>query len=174
MQLTQNVVYLFCYKQYPFLVFCYLSWIIYHGDEEQVIYWTIYRLPKSVPFLSHPMKSNELVSFQENPCNHLFFHATFKMRGNISQTVVKCHNLICKHHLGSCSSFQSSMCWVGSTSESYKTKKQRCFLFAVCYFLSILNNPHNLILVQTFRNKFQTSEIVTYVYQYWTMLANFI
>ena len=29
------------------------------------------------------------------------------------------------------------------------------------YFLSILNNPHNLILVQTFRNKFQTSEIVT-------------
>ena len=108
------------------------------------------------------------------PMQSFVFHATFKMCGNISQTVVKCHNLICKHHLGSCSSFQSSMCWVGSTSESYKTKKQRCFLFAVCYFLSILNNPHNLILVQTFRNKFQTSEIVTYVYQYWTMLANFI
>lgn len=67
------------------------------------------------------------------PMQSFVFHATFKMRGNISQTVVKCHNLICKHHLGSCSSFQGSMCWVGSTAESCKTKKQRCFLFAVLF-----------------------------------------
>ena len=34
--------------------------------------WTLLRLQKSVPFFSHTMESNELVSFQENPCTDLY------------------------------------------------------------------------------------------------------
>ena len=64
---------------------------------------------KECAILVHTMESNELVSFEENPCTDLYalcFYATFKMLDDGSKTVVKCLNLIYTHSFRSCVLFR--------------------------------------------------------------------
>ena len=64
--------------------------------------------------VKNSLKSNEVVSFQETPwmsaLRSWFFHTTFKMLENGSQTVVKCLNLIYTHCFRSWGSFHGFMC----------------------------------------------------------------
>lgn len=64
--------------------------------------------------VKNSLKSNEVVSFQETPwmsaLRSWFFHTTFKMLENGSQTVVKCLNLIYTHRFRSWGSFHGFMC----------------------------------------------------------------
>ena len=94
------------------------------------------------------------------PMQSFVFHATFKMRGNISQTVVKCHNLIFKRHLGS---FRVPCAeWVAHLKATKQKSKDASYLlyYSILFFV-YFKQPTQFNMVQTFRNKFQTSEIVT-------------
>lgn len=74
------------------------------------IVWRLYMFSA----VKNSLISNEVVSFQETPwmsaLRSWFFHTTFKMLENGSQTVVKCLNLIYTHRFRSWDSFHGSIC----------------------------------------------------------------
>ena len=63
--------------------------------------WNNIQAPKKCVIFVPPHEIKWIGVIWRKPMQSFVFHATFKMRGNISQTVVKCHNLIFKRHLGS-------------------------------------------------------------------------
>lgn len=74
------------------------------------IVWRLYMFSA----VKNSLISNEVVSFQETPwmsaLRSWFFHTTFKMLENGSQTVEKCLNLIYTHRFRSWDSFHGSIC----------------------------------------------------------------
>ena len=109
----------------------------------------------------HEIKWIAVISNPWTDLNTLCFSCFFQNASWWFSDRCKVSLLIYTHRFRSCGSFQGSICWVSSTSESYKIKQSRYFLFALLFNSTIFKiNPHNnLILVQTFENRFQNSEI---------------